>query len=296
MGFKLFLLFEKFLMILPKALRKSFFSFLGTIAYYLSARYRNVSFANLDFIFEDKLTQKEKINITKYSFKNLMFNFLHLMEIRHMSEEALHKKVSIQNIEAVKKAHKDGRAIIYISAHYSSWELGFSALGSYVENIAGVFKKMNNLAYQEWVLESRARFGNSALEKSNVIKPLIKQLRQKKAVGIIIDTTINPKEGLDVSFLGKKIRQTSTPAFLARKFDACIIPVTIRTDDDEHYELTLFDEIKVEKTDDDKADIQKATQLQADWLAKLVEDEPKFWFWVHRRFKNEYPEIYKKKS
>jgi len=296
MGFKLFLLFEKFLMILPKALRKSFFSFLGTIAYYLSARYRNVSFANLDFIFEDKLTQKEKINITKYSFKNLMFNFLHLMEIRHMSEESLHKKVSIQNIEAVKKAHKDGRAIIYISAHYSSWELGFSALGSYVENIAGVFKKMNNLAYQEWVLESRARFGNSALEKSNVIKPLIKQLRQKKAVGIIIDTTINPKEGLDVSFLGKKIRQTSTPAFLARKFDACIIPVTIRTDDDEHYELTLFDEIKVDKSDDEKEDIRKATQLQADWLAKLVQDEPKFWFWVHRRFKNEYPEIYKKKN
>jgi len=296
MGFKLFLLFEKFLMILPKNLRKAFFSFLGTVAYYLSSRYRNVSFANLDFVFTNTMSQKEKTNITKYSFKNLMFNFLHLMEIRHMDEKDLHKKVSIKNIEAVEQAHKDGRAIIYISAHYSSWELGFSAIGSYVENIAGVFKKMNNLAYQEWVLESRGKFGNSALEKKNVLKPLIKQLRQKKAVGIIIDTTISPKEGLDVSFLGKTIRQTSTPAFLARKFDACIIPVTIRTDDDEHYELTLFDEIKVEKTENEKEDIQKATQLQADWLSKLVKDEPKFWFWVHRRFKNEYPEIYKKKK
>ena len=294
MGFKLFLLFEKFLMILPKNLRKAFFSFLGTIAYYLSARYRDVSFANLDFIFGDKLTKEEKVNITKYSFKNLMYNFLHLMEIRHMDEHDLYKKVSIKNIEAVEQAHKDGRAVIYVSAHYSSWELGFCALGLYVEKIAGVFKKMNNLQYQEWVLESRGRFGNTALEKSNVVKPLIKQLRQKKAVGIIIDTTISKKEGLDVSFLGKTIRQTSTPAFLARKFDACIIPVTIKTDDDEHYQLTLFDEIKVEKTEDEKADIQKATQLQADWLAKLIQDEPKFWFWVHRRFKNEYPEIYKK--
>ncbi len=294
MGFKLFLLFEKFLMILPKNLRKAFFSFLGTIAYYLSARYRDVSFANLDFIFGDKLTKEEKVNITKYSFKNLMYNFLHLMEIRHMNEHDLYKKVSIKNIEAVEQAHKDGRAVIYVSAHYSSWELGFCALGLYVEKIAGVFKKMNNLQYQEWVLESRGRFGNTALEKSNVVKPLIKQLRQKKAVGIIIDTTISKKEGLDVSFLGKTIRQTSTPAFLARKFDACIIPVTIKTDDDEHYQLTLFDEIKVEKTEDEKADIQKATQLQADWLAKLIQDEPKFWFWVHRRFKNEYPEIYKK--
>jgi len=296
MGFKLFLLFEKFLMILPKKLRKAFFSFLGSVAYYLSSRYRDVSLANLNFIFQNTLSENEKIKITKYSFKNLMFNFLHLMEIRHMDEKQLHKKVRIKNIEAVKKAHEDGRAIIYISAHYSSWELGFSALGSYVENIAGVFKKMNNLEYQNWVLESRGKFGNTALEKENVIKPLIKQLRQKKAVGIIIDTTINPKEGLNVSFFGKTIRQTSTPAYLARKFNACIIPVTIKTNDDEYYELTLFDEIKVDKTDNEKEDIQKATQLQADWLSKLIEDDPKFWFWVHRRFKNEYPQIYKKKK
>ncbi len=296
MGYKLFLLLEKFLMILPKNLRKGFFSTLGILAYYLSARYRDVAFANLDFLFEDKLNKDEKDSIVRYSFKNLLMNFLHLMEIRHMSKEDISNKVSITNLEAVKQAHDDGRPIIYISSHYSSWELGFSAVGAFVEPIDGVFKKMNNKQYQEWVLESRARFGNTALEKKSVLKPLIKVLKSGGAAGIIIDTAINKREGLEVDFFGKKIRQTSTPAYLARKFNACIIPVTIRTDDDENYELILFNEIKVEKTDDEKADIQKSTQLQADWLSKLIKDEPKFWFWVHRRFKGEYSEIYKKKS
>jgi KDO2-lipid IV(A) lauroyltransferase len=68
----------------------------------------------------------------------------------------------------------------------------------------------------------------------------------------------------------------------------------MRTDDEEHYTLTIYDEIPVENTDDQKADIQKASQLQADWLTQLITEEPKFWFWLHKRWKNDHPEIYKK--
>jgi len=294
MGFKLFLLLEKFLMILPKGLRKGFFSMLGILAYHASSRYRNIGFKNLDFAFDSKMSEKEKDEIVRYSFKNLLFNFLHLMEIRHMNKDELKSKITIQNIEAVKKAHEEGRSVIYVTPHYSAWELGGSAIGAFIEPITAVFKSMKNKQYQEWMLESRGKFGNKSLEKSNVIKPLIKLIKKGEGCGIVIDTGINPREGLEVIFLGKNVRQTSTPAYLARKYNAAIIPITIRTDDEENYTLMLFDEITVDKTDDEKADIQKATQLQADWLTKIITDEPKFWFWIHRRFKSEYPEIYKK--
>ncbi|MCW8895844.1 MAG: lipid A biosynthesis lauroyl acyltransferase [Sulfurimonas sp.] len=294
MGFKLFLLLEKILMILPKSFRKGFFSMLATIAYYASSRYRNIAYKNLDFVFGSNMSDDEKKEITKYSFKNLLFNFLHLIEIKHMSKEDLAKKVTIQNIQAVQKAHKDGRAVIYVTPHYSAWELGGASIGAFIEPITAVYKSMKNKQYEEWLLDSRAHFSNKSLEKRNVLKPLIKLIKNGEGCGIVIDTSLNKREGLEVDFLGKKIRQTATPAFLARKYNAAIIPITIRTDDEENYTLMLFDEIPVEKTDDEQADLQKATQLQADWLNKLVLDEPKFWFWVHRRFKSEYPEIYKK--
>lgn len=294
MGFKLFLLLEKFLMILPKKIRKSFFIMLSTLAYYLSAKYRKIAYKNLDFIFGNKIGDKQKDEIVKYSFKNLLLNFLHLMEIRAMSKDDLAKKVTIRNIEAVKKVHEQNRAVIYVTSHYSAWELGGTAIGVFAEPIAAVYRKMKNQAYQEWVLETRSKFGNSSLEKSNVIKPLIKLIKNGGASGILIDTAINSREGTEVEFFGKKIRQTSTPAYLARKYNAAIIPVIMRTEDEEHYDLIFFDEIHVEKTDDEQKDIQKATQLQAEWLEKIITQNPKFWFWVHRRFKSEYPEIYKK--
>ncbi|HUH42015.1 MAG TPA: lipid A biosynthesis lauroyl acyltransferase [Sulfurimonas sp.] len=296
MGFKFFLLFEKFLMVMPKKLRKSFFVLLANMAYYLSSRYRNIGYINLDFIYEDTISQEKKKEIIKYSFKNLLLNFLHLMELRHMSKEELEKKVTIKNIEVVHKAHKEGKAIIYVTSHYCAWELGAAAIGNSVESVHAIFKKMKNLDYQNWVLESRSKFSNKSLEKSNVIKPLIKLVKNKEASGILIDTAINQREGVEVDFLGKRVHQSATPAYLARKYNAAIIPATIKTDDEENYILTFFDEIVVQRSDDEKEDIKRATQLQADWLTKLIFDEPKFWFWIHRRFKSNYPQIYKKKS
>jgi len=294
MGFKLLLILEKILMALPRSFRKSFFSALASLGYYASKKHRNIVRQNLQFLFGDTMSKEEIIAITKYSFKNLLFNFLHVMELRNISLEELESKITVVNREAVDRVHAEGRAVIYVTTHYSSWELGGASLGAFVEPVGAVYKKMKNRVYEEWLLAGRARFGNTNLEKTNVIKPLIKLIKEGKASGILIDTNISAREGIIVDFMGKSIRQTYTPAYLARKFNAAVIPVTIRTDDEENYTLMLFDEIPVQKTDDADADIQKATQLQADWLASLIRKEPKFWFWLHRRFKSDYPEIYKR--
>jgi len=86
-GFKLFLLLELFLMIIPHKWRKTFFYFLASIAYHLSSKSRNIVKQNLNFAFDNKMSDKEIDDITRYSFKNLLLNFLHLMEIRHMNKE-----------------------------------------------------------------------------------------------------------------------------------------------------------------------------------------------------------------
>jgi len=292
MGFKLFLLLEKFLMTLPASWRLGFFSFIGKIAYYGSKKYRRISHQNLDFVFDNKLSEKEKVEITKYAFKNLMINFLHLMELRNMTKDEFADKITMLNTEVVDKVHAEGRACIYITTHYSSWEFAGASIGAFIEPLIPVYKKMKNPTFQKWLLEGRDSFGNISMEKTNVVRPLLKALKSGLASGLLIDTNISEKEGMIIDFMGKPLRQTSTPAFLARRLNAAIIPVEVRTDDDLHYTITLREEIKVQKTDNAEADVLQATQLQADWLAGRLKAEPKFWFWLHRRFKNDHPEIY----
>jgi len=292
MGYKFLLLLENVLMHLPHAARKAFFTLLAFIGYKTAKKYRRIVKQNLHYAFDNTMSEKEIEDITRYSFKNLLYNFLHLMEMRHLSKEEIRKRITIINKKEVERIHNENRAVIYVTPHYSAWELGAAGLALHVETIAPVYKKLKNRVYEKWLLDARARFGNENLEKTNVIKPLIKRIKQGKASGILIDTNINQKEGVIVKFMGKPLRMTATPAYLARKFNAAIVPVHIRTDDEENYTIIIADEIKVDKTDNEADDIQKATQKQADWLTSLIKKEPKFWFWLHRRWKNDKPEIY----
>ena len=292
MGYKLLLLLENILMRLPRSVRKSFFTLLAFIGYKTAKKYRRIVRQNLHYAFDNTMSEKEIDNITRYSFKNLLYNFLHLMEMRHLSKEEIGKRVTIINKKEIERIHNENRAVIYVTPHYCAWELGAAGLALHVETIAPVYKKLKNRVYEKWLLDARARFGNENLEKTHVIKPLIKRIKQGKASGILIDTNINKKEGVMVEFMGKPLRMTATPAYLARKFNAAIVPVHIQTDDEENYTIIISDEIKVDKTDNAADDMQKATQKQADWLTSLIKKEPKFWFWLHRRWKNDKPEIY----
>jgi KDO2-lipid IV(A) lauroyltransferase len=292
MGYNFLLIIEHILMLLPQSARKAFFTFLAFIGYKTSKKYRHVVRQNLNYAFDNSMSEEEIDKITRYSFKNLLYNFLHLMEMRHLSKEEIGSRITIQNKEEIDRIHQEGRAVIYATPHYCAWELGAAGLALHVEPIAPVYKKLKNRVYEKWLLDARARFGNKNLEKTNVVKPLIRLIKQGKASGILIDTNINEREGVMVEFMGKPLRMTSTPAYLARKFNAAIVPVHIRTDDEQNYTIIIQNEIKVEKTDNEKEDIQKATQAQADWLTSIIRKEPKFWFWLHRRWKNDKPEIY----
>ena len=292
MGYKFLLFIENILMYLPHRARKAFFTFLAFIGYKTSKKYRRVVKQNLNYAFDNSMSDEEIDKITRYSFRNLLYNFLHLMEMRHLSKEEIGSRITIQNKEEVERIHKEGRAVIYVTPHYCAWELGAAGLAIHVETIAPVYKKLKNRVYEKWLLDARARFGNKNLEKTNVVKPLIRLIKQRKASAILIDTNINEREGVMVKFMGKPLRMTATPAYLARKFNAAIVPVYIRTDDEENYTIVIADEIKVSKTDNEQEDIQKATQKQADWLSSIIRKEPKFWFWLHRRWKNDKPEIY----
>ena len=293
MGYKALLFLEKILMALPESVRRGFFSFLALVGYYGLPKYRKIVHTNLTFLFGESMDDAQKDAITRYSFKNLMFNMMYLMELRHMSEEEFKKRVTVKNFDIVQKALDEKKPIIYITPHYSAWELAGASLAVYAQPATLVYKHLKNREYEEWLLASREHFGNKCIEKSNVLKKLIKIVRKKEAIGILIDTNINKKDGLSVQFFGKTIHQTPVPGFLSRKFDAVIIPAVIRTDDDKHYEVVFYDPIDTPKTEDESADIAASTQMQATWLEEVIRKEPKFWFWLHRRFKDDYPEIYK---
>ena len=292
-GFYLFLALEKFLMLLPRKVRRAFFIGLAYFAYLVSKRYKNVVRANIKFVYGDDVSEEFITTTTKYAFKLLLLNFLHTMEGRYYSIEEIAQSIEFKNEDVVKKAQAEGRPIVFITSHYGAWELGGSMISALLEPLLIVYKKMNNPYFEHYLLSSRAKYRIKYVERHGAMRGILKQLRSGGSIALLIDTNVNKKEAITVDFLNKPTSQIKTTAYFARKFDAAIIPVLIHTEDDEKYTIEFSEEIIPPKTEDEEQDIQVSMQMQTDWLTQEIFKRPEPWFWLHRRFKEDYPEIYK---
>ena len=294
-GFYIFLGFEKVLMLLPHSWRKAFFLGLARVAFHIDKKHRRIIRQNMQFVYGDDVDEKFVEEVGLYGYQSLALNFLYTIEGRYITLDELRKKVTFENVEHIEKAQAEGRPIVFVTAHHGEWELIGSATSAFLEPIMIIYKKMSNPYFQEYLLGSRAKVRMSYAERHGALKALVRQMKEKKATALLIDTNIRKRDGIIVDFLGKPTRQITTPAYLGRKFNAALIPGVARTEDHEHYTITFFPEIEVQKTDDEKADILDATQKMTNWLTEIIYEDPKYWFWMHRRWKTDYPEIYEKK-
>ena len=295
-GYYLFLGFESFLMLLPRSWRKALFFGVAKLAFLVDKKHQRIVRQNLEFVYGSDVDDAFVDKITRYGYKNLAINFLFIVEARHLSIEKLEQMITFEGLEHVQKVQAEQRPIVFVTSHFGVWEVGGSAISALVEPLMFIYKNMKNPYFQEYLLSSRSQFRMNYAERHGALKALIKQMRAKASTGLLIDTNINKRDGVMVNFLGKPSRQITTPAYLSRKMGAALVPVLIYTDDFDNYTVKFFPEVQSAKTDDDKADILETTQRITDWLSEEIYKEPKYWFWMHRRWKTDYPEIYEKRD
>lgn len=275
--YRLFLLLDSLLMALPHSWRKAIFIALAWLAHRLAPKRNRVIRQNLTIAFQDTLSESEQIDIERHCYRNLALNFLQVMENRRNNAEDLAKKVTFENREKVDAILAEGRGIIFISAHFGNWEMGASALSALITPTTSIYKKLDRIEFNPYLLEARTCHRMEMVEKEGAIKHLTRSLKQKKPVSLMIDQASNARHGVAVNFFGHPTYHSSTPAILSYKYDTPIVPLYILTQDDEHFTLRFEDPIEVKS--DDEQSILEATQRQVTTLERIIRANPKYWFW-----------------
>lgn len=288
--FRLFLLLDAVLMRLPHSWRRILFTSLARLARFLAPSRNRVIRQNLHFAFADTLDEKEMDEIEHYCYRNLGLNLLQVMENRHYTMEDFSKRVTFENREYVDALLAQGRSMIFISAHFGNWEIGATALSALITPTTSIYKAFKREEFDPYLLESRTPHGMDLAEKSGALKHLTRALKNGGSVSLMIDQSSNSRHGVAVDFFSHPTYHSSTPAILSYKYNAPIVALYILTDDEENFTIRFEKPIEVES--DDVQGILKATQEQASTLEKIIRANPKFWFWCHKRWKSDYPEIY----
>ncbi|MDD2291458.1 MAG: lipid A biosynthesis lauroyl acyltransferase [Aliarcobacter sp.] len=294
--YQLFLVVVFILRYLPKSLRRAFFRFVAYMGYLFARKTNRIIKANLNFVFNNSLSQTEIKEIQKYSYFNMVLWVQSLIENLDVSDEELKKTVKIENAHIIEDLKKEGKPLIFISAHYGNMEMLSHYINRFVIPVYQVARESNFEEIDEFVIKARESSGSKIIFRSGAIKTLVKAMIKKEAVSLIIDQNINSREGEEVEFLGKKAYQTSSSASLARKFNAYLIPIAIFNQDNYNYKIKVYEPIVPIKTDNEKEDLKNISQLEANAISAIIKEDKKQWFWPHKRFKSHYREIYEKNS
>ncbi len=289
----IFYIFQFFVKNIPDFLMNPVLDFITWLIYVFDKKHRKIIKINLDFAYGKSMEEKEKERIVKKCYKNLVYFLADFIENQGITKEKLAKKITFENEEVLKNALKNNEKVILITAHYGNWELIALSMGAFFGNITGVGRALESKYLNTILIKNREQFNIQMLEKNGAMKGMIKALKDQRILGLLVDQNTAEKEGVIVDFFGEKARQSHSTAILSRKFGAVIIPVFITTDDYKNYKITFYDKIIPVKSEDIDKDILELTQKQSDAMEKAIRNKPDEWFWFHKKWKNQYEEIYK---
>ena len=291
-GFKLFVFAIFLLRKMPKFLRRIIFKTLSRILYLIGKKTNKIVEANLKLVFED-IDANEIQKIQKYSYYNMLLWGQSLVEHIDINPDDIYKMVEVENKDFFDQLKAENKKIIVISAHFGNMEVLGYYMNKFVTPMVQVARQSKNPDYDKFLVESREKTGGKIAFRKGALKQLVKALMKKKVVSLIIDQNINQKNGIEVEFLGKKAYQSTSSSTLARKFDAYVLPIAIFNQGEDKYKIKFYEAIAPIKTENEEDDLKKHSQLQADALSNIILEDKKQWFWLHKRFKGFYNEIYK---
>jgi len=266
---------------------------LARLAYFLDTKHRHIAKVNLDLAFEDSLNEKEKREIIKKVYENLLFNLADFVKNQGISKEELLSKVKFENVEIIENAKKSGKPIIFMTAHYGNWELLALAIAAKFGPLSVVGRPLDSKVMDEILKRNREQFNIELIPKKGAMRPLIKALKDRRSVGLLVDQNTTDNEGMLIDFFGKKARHTPAVAILAKRMNAVIIPAFIKTDDHTVYTINFYTPLNMRDSGNKDQDILENIQAQANITEQVIRQKPDEWFWLHKRWKNQYASYYK---
>jgi KDO2-lipid IV(A) lauroyltransferase len=268
---------------------------LSSFTYFVGRKHRRIISTNLDLAFNNSLAKEQIDEIGKGAYLNLLDTIFGIMRREKMSREDVIKNISFEQEEIIYRALESKKEIIFVTGHLGNWELLSQALAiKFNITLVGVGRKLDSQLMDSILKDNRERFNVEMVYKRGAMKGCIRALKQKKAVGILIDQSLPLGQGIKVNFFGNPATHTTLASTLSRRYEVDLIPVFISTKDYKNYTAKVYEPISHQKSEDIERDILEITQLQADVMERAIRANPKEWFWQHKRWKVFLPEIYKR--
>ena len=219
--------------------------------------------------------------ITSLMWNNYGRLFAEYMFIKDFRYGNLASKIQIEGQEKLDEIKKSKKKVIFISGHFSNFELMAMYLEKTGIKLSAIYRPLNNIFLNRIMENIRIKFICKHQIKKGIggLKKLITLKRENYSTALMIDQRVS--EGVLCNLFNEGALTTTIPAQLAKKFNIPVVPVYIERIKDINFKISINDPINFSKDDSIENITLKLNQI----LETMILKKPEQWIWSHNRWK-----------
>ena len=242
---------------------------------------------NLHKVFQDILDQKGKRNIARITFVNITKGYFETMLSCNPFKHKVLNRISLTGEEHLKTALERGKGIIAVTAHFGNFILMGAKLHEEGYPFYTVIREPRDPRIARVLRRYRSMMGFPSIPakpRKLCINSILAYLRRNKIVCLIADEN-KRRGGITVDFLGHPAPTVKSPAFIALKTGAAIVPVFIVRQKKDSHKIIIDPPLNYTITGDKTQDIYTITLRITKIIESYIKHYPTQWYWINNRWK-----------
>ncbi len=260
----------------------------GLLAILLPLTEKCIGMKNIDAVFGDTKTAKEKRFILATSFATFCQTMLDVFWFSRNPEKRIAKYVETEP-GPVLDLFSEKDPLICITAHMGSWEIMGQTMALRGVDMAAIAATVKNKTVDRILIQQRERTGQTIIPQKGALRTLIARFRKGGKVGFVLDQQTSIKEGgIVVDFLGLPMPVSSAPAALAYRTGTKVVFGFSLPQPGGRYRFGFPHVITPPPADasrDTDDVVRELTQQIQDYVSEQIRQTPEFWLWSYKHWR-----------
>ena len=227
------------------------------------------------------INQKKINELTSTMWENYGRVFAEYVFIKNFRNSNLNSNIIIEGKEVLDEIKKQNKKVVFISGHFSNFELMAMQLEKNEIKIAAIYRPLNNVFLNKIMERIRKKYICKKQIKKGIggLKELIKLNKDNYSTALMIDQRVT--QGIKSNFFNEKAFTTTIPAKLVKKFDIPIVPIFMERFEGVKFKMKVYKPVYFSKD----SSIDNITKKLNEIIENMILNKPNHWIWSHNRWK-----------
>jgi len=262
---------------------------IGTIVFRLSKKYRERVIQNLSVAFGSEKDVDEIEKLTQEVFFHFTLTPLETIYLiaNYLPFDRFVLKINIKGKEYLDQALARKKGVIALGAHLGAFTLLGTRLAAEGYPVNVMMNQESFPRFWRRVTAYQRDVGQKVFPPKPItasIKKSLNCLHRNEILYLVADER-QKRGGILVPFFGRKALTPSGPALFSLKTGAPILPMFVMRENGIQWTLVIGHPVEIEKTSDEKKDIEALTAKFTRAIEDFVKQYPTQWTWLNRRWK-----------